>query len=215
VLNQALNKTYLEGIINAAEAIGDPDRYAGRFWKRMIGAAVPNILAAAARAIDPTIRETDSISQTLMARVPVLSTTLPPRLTGTGEPVKRGETALSRFISPVRYTEEAGPERNLERIFLDAGYSPSQPPRTITLPGTLGRKVDLTSDERRIYAAYAERATAFARSLTKNNDWSSLDPYAKRALLERIYRFAHDAARREMLLSVSRRLAAGKAEVKK
>jgi uncharacterized protein YodC (DUF2158 family) len=215
MLNNITNKTYLEGIVSAAEAVGNPDRYMARFWKRSAGALVPNLLATAARAIDPTIRETDDLSQVLISRIPILSEKLPARITGTGEPRRRGETALSRFVSPVRYSEEAGPEANLERLFLETGYSPSQPPRDITLPGTLGRKVELTREEREVYGAYARRATEFARSLAKNGDWTRLDVYAKEEVLKRIYRFAHDRGRRAMLASVAARLRQGKAEVVK
>lgn len=215
VLNNITNKTYLEGIVSAAEAVGNPDRYMARFWKRSAGALVPNLLATAARAIDPTIRETDDLSQVLMSRVPVLSEKLPARLTGTGEERVRGETAISRFVSPVRYSDEAGPEKNLERLFLETGYSPSQPPRDITLPGTMGRKVVLNRIEREIYGAYSRRATAFARTLAQNGDWSRLDVYGREEILKRIYRFAHDSARRDMLASVLARLRRGEAEVAK
>ena len=214
MLNNITNKTYLEGIVSAAEAVGNPDRYMARFWKRSAGALVPNLLATAARAIDPTIRETDDFSQVLMSRVPVLSEKLPARITGTGEPRERGETSVSRFISPVRYSEEAGPEKNLERLFLETGYSPSQPPRDITLPGTMGRKVTLTRGEREIYGAYAKRATNFARTLAQNGDWSRLDVYGREEILKRVFRMAHDTARRDMLASVLGRLKRGEAQVK-
>ena len=209
VLNNITSKTYIEGMVSAAEAIGDPDRYGARLWKRMIGAAVPNLLATAARAIDPTIRQTDSISETLMARVPILSTTVPARLGGTGEPTIRGENAFSRFVSPFRYSEEAGPEANLERLFLETGYNPASPPRELSIPGALGRKIALTAAERRIYSAYAGRATAFARQLAARDDWGSLDVYAKEEVLKRIYRFTHDAARRDVWRSITWRAGAG------
>ena len=214
VLNNITNKTYLEGIVSAAEAVGNPDRYMARFWKRSAGALVPNLLATAARAIDPTIRETDDLSQVLMSRVPVLSEKLPARLTGTGEARVRGETGISRFVSPVRYSDEAGPERNLERLFLETGYSPSQPPRDITLPGMMGRKVTLNRAERDIYGAYARRATAFARTLAQRGDWTRVDIYAKQEILERIFRFSRDSARRDVLASVLGRLRRGETEVK-
>ncbi len=213
IVNNITNKTYLEGIVSLSEAVGDPDRYGARVWKRLIGAAVPNLLASAARAIDPTIRQTDSIQDTLMARVPVLSESIPARRGGTGEPVVRGETALSRFMSPFRYSEEAGPEKNLERLFIETGYNPNAPPRKIAIPGGMGRQIELTPEERRIYALYAQRATAFARTLTTNQDWSGLDIYAKEEILKRIYRFAHDNARRQIFRSVFYRLSTGKVQV--
>lgn len=213
VINNIANKTYLQGIVSAAEAVGDPDRYGARLWKQMVGAAVPNLLASAARAIDPTIRQSDSVAETLMGRVPLLSESVPARLTGTGEPVQRGELGISRFMSPFRYSTEAGPEANLERLFLETGYNPQAPPKTMTLPGTMGRKVELTRAEREIYARYAARATAFARALTTENDWSGLDVYAKEEILKRIYRFTHDAARRDILASIVWRAQQGRAQV--
>jgi hypothetical protein len=214
IMNNITGKTYLEGMVSAAEAVGDPDRYGARFFKRMVGAMIPNMLASAARAIDPTIRDTDTIESTLMARVPWFSQQLPAKLTGLGEPIDRGEDPFSRFASPFRYAEEAGPERNLERLFLETGYSPQAPPRYMSLPGTMGRRVALTQEERAMYAAYAARATAFARTLTANDDWSELDVYAKTEFLKRIYRFAHDAGRRAMYRSVLARIAAGDFELK-
>jgi len=213
VINNIANKTYLQGIVSAAEAVGDPDRYGARLWKQMVGAAVPNLLASAARAIDPTIRQSDSVAETLMGRIPLLSESVPARLTGTGEPVQRGEIGISRFMSPFRYSTEAGPEANLERLFLETGYNPQAPPKTMTLPGTMGRRVELTRAEREIYARYAQRATAFARALTTENDWSGLDAYAKEEILKRIYRFTHDAARRDILASIVWRAQQGKAQV--
>lgn len=214
LLNNITNKTYLEGMINAAEALSDPDRYGAQFSKRMVGALVPNLLASAARAIDPTIRQTDDISSTIMARLPILSEALPAKLTGTGEPRLRQETMLSRFVSPIRYSEEGGPERNLERLFLETGYSPSAPPRAVRLPGSGGREFMLSPEERQIYGDYARRATTFARELARNGDWTRLDVYQKEEVLKRIYRFAHDSARRDIYRSVYRRAWAGTAEEK-
>ena len=214
VINNVANKTYLEGMVSTAEAFGDPKRYGAQLQKRLLGSMVPNLLASAARAIDPTVRQTDDISSTLLARVPWLSKTLPAKVTGTGEPIDRGEDPLSRFASPFRYAVEAGPERNLERLFLETGYIPSAPPRHMTLPGTRGKKIQLTDEERQVYASYAKRATAFARNLAANGDWSRLDVYAKEELIKRIYRFAHDAARRDLYGRLYRRIQTGEYELK-
>jgi|GEM_PF-3305563 len=215
VMNNITGKTYLEGMVSAAEAVGDPDRYGARFFKRMVGAMIPNLLASAARSIDPTIRQTDDISSTLIARVPWFSQNLPPKLTGTGEPIQRGEDPFSRFASPFRYSPEAGPERNLERLFLETGYTPNAPPRFMSIPGAMGRKIALNQRERELYAAYAARASAFARNLTSNSDWDGMDIYAKTEFLKRIYRFAHDAARREIHRSIMARIATGEYELKR
>jgi hypothetical protein len=211
VVNNVANKTYLTGIINASEAISDPERYGAQMQRQLLGALVPNLIASAARAIDPTLRQTDDVSTTLMARVPFASMRLPAKLTGTGEPVLRGETAISRFMSPFRYNTEAGPEANLERLFLETGYNPAAPPKDLTIGG---RKVTLTADERQLYADYSKRATAFARKLAQNDDWNSLELLQKEEILRRIYRMAHDAARRALQSRVMGRVAHGDYKLK-
>jgi hypothetical protein len=214
VLNNITNKTYLEGIINATEAVSDPERYGSQFSKRMVGALVPNLLASAARAVDPTIRQTDDIASTLIARIPIFSETLPARLSGTGEPISREEDPLSRFISPFRYRDEAGPERNLERLFLETNYIPSAPPKSVRLPGTR-REYMLNQEERDLYGTYGRRATAFARTLARDRDWSGLDAFQKEEVLRRIYRFARDSSRKAAYASLYRRVWKGEAEEKK
>lgn len=211
VLNNIANKTYLQGLINTAEAIGDPERYGAQMQKQLLGALVPNLLASAARAIDPTVRQTDDISSLLMARIPMLSRTLPPRLSGTGEPVQRGEDPISRFLSPFRYSKEAGPEANLERLFLETGYNPAAPPKFVTVAK---RKIELTQDEREVYAGYAARATAFARKLAQNQDWSGMSELEKEEFLRRVYRMAHDAAHRDVTMRVIKRARTGNFKLK-
>jgi hypothetical protein len=200
-----VNKTYLQGPIGLAEALGDPERYGAQMGRRTLGAFVPNLLAQAARAIDPNVRETDTIANTLLSRVPILSTTLPARRRGTGEVMQREEHPLSRWLSPFRYGTEKGPEANLERIFLDVGYIPSRAPRTVTIPGTGGRKAKLTQQERDLYGQFKTRATRFARSMAQNPSFMALEPWQKEELLKRVYRYAHDAAHRAMVASAARR----------
>jgi N12 class adenine-specific DNA methylase len=202
-----VNKTYLQGAIGLAEAVGDPERYGAAFGRKTLGAFVPNILAQAARAIDPNVRETDTIEGTLLSRVPILSMSLPPQRAGTGEIITREEHPLSRWLNPFRYSVEKGPEANLERIFLDTGYVPQKAPRTVTIPGTGGRKVALTSAERQLYGSYKERATGFARTLAQNEQFLGLEPFQQEELLKRIYRYSHDAAHRAMIASVMQRAA--------
>jgi Mn-dependent DtxR family transcriptional regulator len=216
--NNVMSKSYLDGVASLVEAVQDPERYGSTYAKKMIGAmAVPNLLATAARAIDPTIRDTSQmelpgglgyIVPPIMARVPGLSQQLPSRLSGTGEPVQREEGPFSRFFSPFRYTKEKGSEADLERAFLRAGYIPSAPTREITIPGTYGRKATLTRQEREIYGAYNARATAQARRLAASLEFENLQPEHQEYVLKSLYRMAHDAARKAVLRSVASRLRA-------
>ena len=207
-----VQKTYLQGIVSLSEAIGDPAREGPLALRRMAGVVVPNIFAKAAQAIDPVVRETPDISSTILSRIPILSESVPARHGGTGEEITRPEDVVSRFASPFRYSPEAGPEKNLERIFLETGYIPSSSPKNMVVPGTEGKSIDLTPDERATYAGYASRATEFARGLAEDDSFTNLPPVAQEEVLRRIYRYSHDAAHEALLASVMQRVSGGEVE---
>jgi hypothetical protein len=52
------NKSYLRGAGEFARAWHDPDRYLAAYLANLAGTAIPNIVAKAAKAVDPTWRET-------------------------------------------------------------------------------------------------------------------------------------------------------------
>jgi len=101
VKNDILNKTFFTTFSNMFDAIDDPARYGDKWIKSMSGSAVPAVAAGVARATDPYLRETKTMLDVIKARIPGLSQTLPPRLSPTGEPVKRPGTPISRMFSPV------------------------------------------------------------------------------------------------------------------
>jgi len=106
VKNDILNKTFFTTFSNMFDAIDDPARYGDKWIKSMSGSAVPAVAAGVARATDPYLRETKTMLDVIKARIPGLSKTLPPRLSPTGEPVKRPGTPISRMFSPVDVSKE-------------------------------------------------------------------------------------------------------------
>jgi Mn-dependent DtxR family transcriptional regulator len=214
--NNIMSKSYLEGISGMIEAVHDPERFGSTYVKKFAGAlAVPNLVAAAARATDPYVRETGGdedmpgaarlILPTIASRIPGVSRLLPAKLEGTGEPLKREESALSRFVSPVRYRHEAGKEADLERLMLDVGYFPARPPKTITIPGSGGRKGELHQKEREVYARFMRVATERARRLASDPRFKRLDPLRQEKMLKDLYRDARDAASERVAPVVARR----------
>jgi hypothetical protein len=219
--NNIMSKTYLEGVSSLIEAVEDPERYGSTFAKKFVGAVtVPNIVATAARATDPYVRETKPtetaipglgyILPTVKSRIPGVSRTLPKMRYGTGEPILREENVVSRMISPIRYRREKGAEANLERLMLDIGYVPGKPPRSITIPRTGGRKGVLNQRERDTYARFMREATAVARRLTANPSFMRADPLYQEKVLKRLYRDARDRAQSIVLPSVIRRASVGR-----
>lgn len=214
--NNVFSKTYLDGIASIIEAVSDPERYGSTYAKKFVGSvAVPNIVATLARATDPYVRETgpmeglpagvNLVAPTIMSRIPGVSRTLPARVTGTGEPIKREEHPVSRMLSPVRYRREKGKEAAFERLMLDVGYIPSRPPKSITVPGTGGRKTELRQKEKDVYARHMRQATKVARRLAADSKFMKLDPLLQEKELKKLYRLARDRAFRIVGPAVVRR----------
>jgi len=117
------NKTFLQGLSSAMNAISDPERYGDDFIRNFAGTVIPSGVAATARATDPYIRDTQNIIDHIKSRIPGVSTSLPPRRDVYGKPLERGGTPVSRGISPVRISEvkENTVDRELKRLGIDLG----------------------------------------------------------------------------------------------
>jgi len=101
VSNNLLSKTYLRGLADTVNAITDPERYGERWVKSLVsGIATPVFLSYTAKAVDPNLREAETILEQLQSRIPGLSKKLEPRLDIFGnERVSEGSGAY-RFFSP-------------------------------------------------------------------------------------------------------------------
>jgi N12 class adenine-specific DNA methylase/GGDEF domain-containing protein len=193
------NKTFLHGAQNVFETWSDPVRYGGEFIKDVERSLVPNIIGRAAVAIDPTIRETSASDfSAIQSRLPFASKSLPAKRSGTGEPIVREGTALELFASPLERSTEKGKEADLERAMLEVDYSPSVPSKTLTIPGTAGKKVELTSAEYRKLQSYDERATDYLRRLVASGQLKRMPPEEQRKFFERIYSQAGAAGRKAL-----------------
>jgi hypothetical protein len=93
----AVETTALGGIRDIITSATDP-RAAGRRAESIISTAlVPQAIAGTARAFDPTVREPEGVLQSIQARIPGLSRSLPERLDRFGRPITRGESLGERI----------------------------------------------------------------------------------------------------------------------
>lgn len=76
VANVAVNASYLRGVADFTAAIHDSDEAAERWAKNMAGSLVPSGLAAAARQMDPYVKQTNSMIEAVQARVPYWNSSL-------------------------------------------------------------------------------------------------------------------------------------------
>ncbi len=192
------SKSYLQGVVNFGELIADPKRYGPTFLRNLEGSLVPNIAKKTAEAIDPTVRDTSGLAGPIVSRIPGATMTLPPRKSATGDEITRPGTAAERLASPfARSSEKDAP---LERELLAVGYAPSAPERLLTVPHTQGKlKVELTQDEYRLMQDYDAKASERIRRAIKSPGYRALDPEERKRFVERVYRDAGSAARRDVM----------------
>ena len=142
----------------------------------------------------------------MKARIPGLSSDLPARRTGTGEPATRtqrlgGPSPLNVFGFVRTGSAEGDP---LAQEFLDADYQPTPHRKTIAISvGPTGAKkrydVDLTQNELELYRRADERVTSRLRRLIQTPRWKDLDPEIKKSQFRRVYEQASNAVREIVL----------------
>lgn len=183
IIGNLASKTWLSGVSDLVEALSDPARNTGNMLERLVGSLlVPAGIAGVARAIDPTARQTDSVGEALMGRVPGLRDNLRPRRDIWGEVVKYD----SGFLSPAYTSEAKSDPVNLELLKLD--YS----------PGYASKKVggaELTPQQ---HDAYQEQAGKLAHKrltgLVAGAGWSALKPEDRAKAAKQVV----DQARKEV-----------------
>jgi len=87
VSNNMLSKTYLTGLADTLEALQSPTQDAAQALRRLGGTIVPAGVAQVARYMDPTLREVNSLTDAMIARVPGYSSTLPAKMNLWAEPI--------------------------------------------------------------------------------------------------------------------------------
>jgi hypothetical protein len=205
------NKTFLQGVENFFQFLGDPERYGESAFKSYLGSVVPAAAGAAARAIDPTLREThlespEDILNVMAARVPGLSQNLPPRYTTTGEPAQRPEAgfgegldALIRFASPVQVSQPQ-PEGELQRELYKAGIGKTPPRRKdkFTTVSSTQEGYTMTPDEQAEMAAADKLAAAALLPLVRSKIWGALSDENQKKYVDDTYEYYRRRARRQI-----------------
>jgi hypothetical protein len=187
VAQNITSKTWLSGLSDFFDALSDPKRSGERLVQRMASTmAVPAIVAHAAGAIDPYLRESHNILGAIRARVPGLSQGLPARLTVWGDPIKRGDSLLPGaagsaldFVSPL-YTSTEKQSPLLQEVARLRAALP-MPQRTLRAHG-LSHK--LTPEQYREYVeGTGKPAREYLEGFVRTDEWRNMDDDAKRTFL--------------------------------
>lgn len=169
----------LDPAASAFEALSDPDRYLARYAKNLAAsAAVPNIVTQINSTIDPYMRETDTLMDTIKSRVPGMSEKLPARMNLWGQPIARGDALGPDIVSPIWESVD-----NKDKALAEVnrlGVKLSKPDRTIG-------KQRLTADQyaRLVYTA-GQPAKAMLDRITASPQWDGLPDGAKRLVVKEV-----------------------------
>ena len=106
--NSFLDQSFLSGAFDFLEALKDPERSVGRVAGRTAQGLVPFVGAARAGrdALDPVVRQAQTIKEHFTSGLPGLSQSLEPRLNTKGEPITREGSAARRALDPFNTSSE-------------------------------------------------------------------------------------------------------------
>jgi hypothetical protein len=104
VANNTMSKTFMSGVMDFSEMLGDPKRYAANWAGRMTGAFIPYsaFRRDLSRIQDPYIREAWTLNDRLAAEsgIPGYSNGAPPRRDMFGQPIRHRGGSLIGIMSP-------------------------------------------------------------------------------------------------------------------
>jgi hypothetical protein len=124
------NKSYLSGISQFIGVLSQPDQQARKFIENRLASYVPNLFGQATG--DDYLRDTRTILDAVMRKVPGYSESLPPRRNVFGEavPVPQGwlpfggeGTSVARMVSPVGYSKSVSDPVKDELARLQYGFN--------------------------------------------------------------------------------------------
>lgn len=190
-IHNLADKAWFSGVADLAQAINDPKRYGGQYVRnRVASIAVPALVAQAARAMDPALREAKTTMDVIRSRIPIASRSLAKKLDVWGQPITNEGGVGPDIASPVRTSTARNDP--VAKAVLSTGASVSLPNRYVA-----GRQL---SDEE--YHSYAEKAGQLAHSrineLVTGPAWESVSTDSRAETIEDIVRGARREAREDL-----------------
>lgn len=192
------NQTFLTGVRDVLNALDDPERFGSRWVKRNAGSMMPysGFTRFIAQQLDDTIRQPDTIVETIKANIPGLSQGVPARYDVYGQPSKRPNDIFSTLVVP-RSQERVSP-LDVEDVELDRGQG---------FPGKSMGGIPLAPKEYRELAKTSGQVVLKARKMVlKISGWSKLPPETRVQTLDKITSEARDEGKRKIFRVVLDRL---------
>jgi hypothetical protein len=97
-LKQQKEQTYLKGISSLSDAIDNPQGYAKGYFQSSVSGTVPTLVGDVAKAIDPSQRETNTIPESVKAKIPVVRQGLLPKRNALGDVMPNDQGVIGSMI---------------------------------------------------------------------------------------------------------------------
>ena len=186
------DRASLKGPSDLIQAVQDPDRFGQRYVNGLVGSLIPANVAQTAQAIDPVVRDARTLLDSLKARLPYLSQTLPARNDIWGQPITR-EGGLGPDIASSVY-ESRIKNDPVNKALIDLKYFPGPLRREI-------RGVELSDTQYEEYTRLSGRmAKARLDAIVAMPGFNQVPDKAKEDLISRTVSHAREAARSYMLM---------------
>lgn len=167
--NNFVNKSYMQGIENAAEALNNAETYGAKYVNGLLKTIIPNLVSQAASADDPFMRDVRGLHETMLSALPWTRQDLAVRRNFLGEPIQSAKLIRSKvaeqdpgllarianLVSPVMAQVTGDDALNEEILALNYAFTP---------PSTkINRVIDLreivAANGRSLYDIYGERTS--------------------------------------------------------
>jgi hypothetical protein len=195
LVNNTINKTYMQGVSNLVEFLQDPQRNGKWYLRQMAGTLAQPVTLASniASENDPYARETNSVLDAIKYRVPGLRQDLSPKLDQFGEPVPNRTYPGGPFsiAAPIAQSKETTDPVRLEvgRI----GWAPGKAQDHFTVKK---QRYDLNDEQLNDFNELTGRL--MRKSLLRamqSKGWKTMDDDAKRDFLDAELKKARTAVR--------------------
>lgn len=197
------SKTWLSGMSNLGEAMGDWGRYGDNFLASLAGSSVPAAMGQTAQALDPVAREAKGMMDRIRSRIPFASQGLPARRDVFGDTIETANGGGLAAFSPV-FTRERQNDPTAREL-IDAGMLIGVPSRRVDDPDSVDprKKIELTPEQ---YSFYAESSGQIAKprldELVRSPEWPTMPTEDRQKAVSDIMRESRKEARDMVMLQV-------------
>jgi hypothetical protein len=192
-----INKTFMQGLSGAINAVSDPDRYGDQWVKGFIRTAIPRGVAGVTRGIDPEVKAPDTYMEVLRSQIPFLSQGVRPRRNLWGESVEVEGLPIERVLSPVGRAEQRDSKIDNEMLRLKIFTS---------LPMAMVRGVEITPDEHdRLIVMSGTKAKKILDDRVNSARYRQADDFGKKMIIETIISKTRDAARDKLYREIAKK----------